>query len=155
MWTAFKNLMGRVPDPWRPVVTLACVFVIGIGFFSAFNRMMACRYDASHEQYEQERAQWVKEKQQLLTSIAVKQAKIDELQPQILAYEQLAEDKKKLDEGIAARIDQTMEDFQREQQNTDAPVDCRTRAGRVHDKYGAAGIPIDLDALVREYCAGQ
>lgn len=153
MMTALVKFFELIPQPWRTVAQIGLVvllIVLGIYFFG---QIQSCRYDKARGEYQQKEEAWKVERTKLIADAEAKEKRIAELEPKVAAYEQLAEDKKRLDEGLSSKIDSLVEEAKREEELTNQPTDCRTRAQRVCEKFRANNIPIDCAQLVAK-CAG-
>lgn len=153
MITALQRLFAYIPQPWRVLVQIALVILaISLGFY-LFGQIQSCRYDKARGEYQQKEEAWKVERTKLIADAEAKEKRIQELEPKVAAYEQLAEQKKRLDQNLSDKIDKLVEDAKREEELTNEPTDCATRARRVCEKFRANNIPIDCAQLIAK-CTG-
>lgn len=146
MFTWIKNL----PKMWSALALLAFVGLI----VALFGQMRACGYDKARREYEATDKIKAAESEKLKARAEASERRVAELEPKLAAYEKLADDKKRLDESISDKIDAVVKEGQKEEEATNTPTDCWTRAQRTCDKFAALKPPIaiDCEAYKRKIC---
>jgi hypothetical protein len=147
--------LNRLPQPWRFIT--ACVVALALlgTVVFLFSQIRACGYNKAKTEYEAQDKKNAEESARLKGRAEAAEQRAADAESKLLAYEKLAEDKKRLDDSITDKIDQVIEEGAHEEAITDAPTDCWTRADRTCAKFGQLKPPIalDCDAYKRKLCA--
>lgn len=149
----FKQL-NKIPQPWRLLLFLVIVLALGAIVFTLFSQVSSCRYDKARKEYEEKEKAWTVERTTLIANAEEKERRVEELESQNAAFRAAAEQGKKVDDALAAKIDQVSKEAADEAALTDQTTDCWTRADRTCMKLRLLKPPIviDCDAYKRKLC---
>lgn len=141
--------------PLRIEAGLVGLFVLTGLIVITLNWFQAQGYDKARREYEAGDKIKAEQSAKLKAHADFLEARVAELEPKLAAYEQLADDKKRLDESISDKIDEVVKKGLEEDANTLTAVDCRIRADRTCAKFSELKPPIfiDCDAYKRKVCA--
>lgn len=145
------SLIGR--QKWWIQIIITVVLVAGIILLYLLGRSWG--YDKARAKFEAEDAVKAQKSAELITRAEGLEKRVAELEPKLLAYEQLGEQKKKLDEKTVEKINAVVEEGKARDAVTDAPTDCWTRAQRTCAGFGKLNPPIviDCEAYKQRICA--
>lgn len=153
MFTFITKLLNYIPQPYRVIVQIgAAVLFIALVIY-LFGSIRSCQYDKARREYQQAEAHWKAERDGLKGENALLRTQIAELEPKVLAYQAAADAGRKVDENLAAKIEQIGKDSANEEAMANTPTDCRTRAARVCALLSTNRIPHDCGAITRESCS--
>lgn len=154
-WTLRQ--LNRLPRPWNLVALLVLLAAIAGAGFWLFGQVQSCTYHKARKDYDKKEAAWSKERTKLIADAEAKEKRIAELEPQILAFKAAADAGKKVDDELAAKIEQSGKDAAAAEAAALEPADCRVRAQRVCALLKSNNIPSDCGRITAESCkpAGQ
>ena len=136
------------------MVIVLIVVVIIVFIFGGFNWYFSRKYDKSRIEYQQKEEAWKVERTTLIANAEAKERQIAELESQNVAFRTAAEQGKKVDDALAAKIDQVSKEAADEMVAIDEPADCWVRADRTCSKLRGLKPPIivDCDEYKRKVC---
>lgn len=137
--------------PWYFKVAAGVILIVIVVFL--FGQIQSCNYDKARKEYEAEKQAWLQERPKLIANAEAKEARVAELESEILAYKAAADAGKKVDDALAQKIEQLGEAARHEEEMANAPVDCATRGGRICQLLRANNIPADCAVIIRESCS--
>lgn len=154
--SAILRLLSRLPRPWGFIVGGVLVVLLIAALFWAFGQVQSCNYRKARVEYDEKEKTWKADRDKLVADAAAKEKRIAELEPKVLAYEQAAEQGKKVDRGLADKIDRISKEAADEAAVTDSVIDCGVRAERTCAKLRSLNPPILVDcaAYKRKVCSG-
>lgn len=163
MFSALSGLFGWISaktGAWGWILKIAIILFIVGSLFGAFNGIKSCQYDRANKAFEKRDAVAAEKIKELNSRAdasdaraAQATAKANEYDVKILAHDSLAEDKRRLDEGLSAKIDDVVKKGMEVDANTNAPTDCNVRAERAWANFKKLNIDIELDTLKQRFCA--
>lgn len=147
--------LNKVPQPWRLILFVGIVIAALVIVFTLFSQISSCRYDKARKEFEEKEKAWTVERTKLITNAEAKERRVEELESQNAAFRAAAEQGKKVDDALAAKIDQVSKEAADEAARTDLPDDCWNRADRTCAKLAKLKPPIivDCDEYKRKLCA--
>ena len=137
---------------WWVQVIVTIVFIAGIILLYLLGRSWG--YDKARVKFEAEDVVKAEKSQKLVTRAEELEKRVAELEPKLLAYEKLDDQKKRLDGQMTEKINAVVEEGKKRDAVTDAPSDCWTRAERTCAGFGKLNPPIHIDceAYKRRIC---
>lgn len=134
-----------------PTIAKWAIVIAAIMFgFGVFGSVMGWQYSKARKEYQKQEDAWKVERTTLIANAEAKEKKIQELEPQVMAFKAAADAGKKVDEALADKIDSVVAEANREAEITNMGISCVDRARRMCEKFRANKIPIDCAALERK-----
>lgn len=162
MISTLLKLLNRIPQPYRLIVFVVLVFLVGGLVLLLFDQVSSCRYNKGRTEYTKEKEQWTKEREAwateragLIATAESKEKRIAELEPKAMAFDALADQNKRIDSNLANQIEEVSKNAAIEEGNALLATDCITRANRVCDRLRANRIPVDCAKLTAESCTAR
>jgi hypothetical protein len=154
MFSAVNKLLQLIPTPARYWVEGALCILLIAAVFLAFSRVSSCNYRRARAEYDKKEATLKGEREKLIAQIERRDKEIAELELQKQAFKTMAEQGVRLDQEKAKQIDEISAKEAKDLEDSQAPVDCRTRAERTVALLLTAKPPIRLDlaAVIRKQC---
>lgn len=162
MISALLQLLKRIPQPYRLIVLVVLVLIVGGLFFLLIDQVSSCRYNKGRAEYTKEREQWTKDREAwtteragLIATAEANERRIAELEPKAIAFDALADQNKRIDSQLANQIDEVSKNAANEESNALLATDCITRANRVCERLRANRIAVDCAKLTAESCTAR
>lgn len=135
------TFIGQQKWYWQVVFVIISISAITICSQQFYSR----RYDKDRVAFETRDQDRAIESAKLKAHADQLEKHIAELEPKLAAYEQLAEEKKKLDSSITDKINQVVEDGKKTDEEINVTIDCNTRAERTCSRFKELKPPIVID----------
>lgn len=136
--------------PLRLILAAAGVIVfIGVIVWGV-NSYQARKYDKDRQKYQASETAMKAERDQLSGENKVLKSQIASLEPQLLAYKSAQEVGKKVDDGLAKKIEDVGKESANAEANAQMPSTCNDRAQRVCDMFRASDKRFDCRAIFAE-----
>lgn len=151
-----NHLINSLLNFLKQPLVIGILAVLSIAFmFGGFNWYYSRKYDKERIEYQKKEDSWNVERTTMIANAEAKEKKIAELESQNVAFRTAAEQGKKVDDALAAKIDQVSKEAADEMDATDLPADCWVRADRTCAKLRALKPPIivDCDEYKRKVCS--
>lgn len=126
------------------VAGIAAVILIAL-LIGGWGWYVARRYDKGRLQYEADAKAWATERAGLIANAEAKEKQVAELESQVAAFRAAAEQGKKVDDALAAKIDEVSRQAAEELASTEQPAECVIRAQRTCEKLRGLRPPISID----------
>lgn len=133
-----------------PIVQGLMVVGVLALLFGVSSQISSCRYDKERAKYEAEKQAWASERGKLIGAAEEKERRVAELEPQVQAFKAAAEAGKKVDEGLAEKIEAVAKESADAEANAEIPVDCRIRAERICQLFRRSDARFDCRPLFAE-----
>lgn len=139
----------------HPIVMIIIVVVIVAISIGGFSWFMSRKYDKDRLKYEAESKAWATERAGLIANAEMKEKQVAELESQVAAFRAAAEQGKKVDDALAAKIDEVSKAAADEAALIDAPADCWDRGQRTCSRLADLKPPIviDCEEYKRKICS--
>lgn len=145
------SLIGR--QKWWVQVLLTIGFIILI--ITTYLLARSWGYDKARAKFQAEDTVKAQAEAQKIARAEFLEKRVAELEPKLLAYEKLDDEKKKLDGTISDKIDAVIAEGQKDAQNIDAASNCWARANDTCARFARLKPPIaiDCEAYKQRLCA--
>ena len=147
--------LNKIPQPYRLLVFVVAVVALVLVFFTLFSQIQSCGYDKARARYEKESKEWATERATLLGQVAERDKQIEQLKAKEAVYIAADQAGKKVDDALAAKIDEVTKAAAAEAIATGEPADCWVRADRTCTKLAGLQPPIKIncDDYKRKICS--
>lgn len=147
--------LNKLPQPYRFITFICAIVLLILAVLGLFGSIRSCSYDKARAEYQKQSDEWQKERNQLLGQVAERDKQIEQLKAKEAAYVAADQAGKKVDDALAAKIDEVTKAAANEEIATDQPADCWVRADRTCSKLAALKPPIVIDCNVykRKICS--
>ena len=129
----------------HPIASLIAGIIAIVLIAGGISWFQSTRYDKKRLEYEAQAKQWATERAGLIANAEAKEKQVAELESQLAAFRAAAEQGKRVDDALAAKIDEVSKAAADESARTDAVATCAERAERTCAKLRALKPPIVID----------
>ena len=147
--------LNKVPQPYRLIIFIIMAVAVVLIVLALFSQVRSCGYNKARLEYEQQAKAWQDERNKLLGQIAERDTQIEQLKAKEAAVIAADQAGKKIDDALAAKIDEVTKAASAEEIATNQPTDCWVRADRTCAKLASLKPPIVIDCNVykRKICS--